>query len=365
MWTFVVHRLVRAVFGCLGIPLITFTLLPRGGRPGPLWGQYAVFLRDAVRGDFGDSLFTQESALALILERMPATLELTFAGMAVGLLIAIPLGVVSAIRRAAGAARLCTVGAVTGQAMPIFWLGIIPIIAFAVQLRVLPASGRGTLAHLVLPAITLGAYLAPLTMRLTRSGMLDVLTQDYIRTARAKGVGEARPPLPASPPGPRAPIGGAALAVAFSMVLGVLMGLLAGFFRGTVDAVVSNFVDVMLAFPFLLLALAAVAALGPGFGNMIVVLGLTGWPIYPRVVRAQTPKNREREFVLAARALGVGSVRILRAHVFPNLVNTIIVMASLEVARMIILESFLSFLRLGIQPPTPSWGSRLGEGGVS
>src|SRR3972149_1594949 len=207
MWTFVVHRLVGAVFVCLGISLITFTLLHVVGDPvlllvpqsasdadvrllkeklgldRPLWVQYAVFLRDAVRGDFGDSLFTQESALALILERMPATLELTFAGMAVGLLIAIPLRVVSAIRRGPR-------GAVTGQAMPIFWLGIMLIIVFAVQLRVLPASGRGTLAHLVLPAFTLGAYLAPLTMRLTRSGMLDVLTQDYIRTARAKGVGE-------------------------------------------------------------------------------------------------------------------------------------------------------------------------------
>ena len=164
--------------------------------------------------------------------------------------------------------------------------------------------------------------------------------------------------------GARISISAGASAVAVSMVLGVLMGLLAGYFRGQVDAVISNLVDVMLAFPFLLLALAAVAALGPGFGNMIVVLGLTGWPIYTRVVRAETLKYREREFVLAARALGVGSVRILRAHVFPNLVNTIIVMASLEVARMIILESFLSFLGLGIQPPTPSWGSMLGEGRV-
>src|SRR3989337_152126 len=214
MWTFVVHRRVRAVFVCLGIALITFTLLHVVGDPvlllvpqsasdadvrllkeklgldRPLWVQYAVFLRDAVRGDFGDSLFTQESALALILERMPATLELTFAGLAVGLLIAIPLGVVSAIRRGSVVDRLCTVGAVTGQAMPIFWLGIMLIIVFAVKLRLLPASGRGGLEHLVLPAITLGAYLAPLTMRLTRSGMLDVLTQDYIRTARAKGVVE-------------------------------------------------------------------------------------------------------------------------------------------------------------------------------
>ena len=164
--------------------------------------------------------------------------------------------------------------------------------------------------------------------------------------------------------GARISITAGASAVTVSMVLGVLMGLLAGYFRGTVDAAISNLVDVMLAFPFLLLALAAVAALGPGFGNMIVVLGLTGWPIYTRVVRAETLKYREREFVLAARALGVGSARILRAHVFPNLVNTIIVMASLEVARMIILESFLSFLGLGIQPPTPSWGSMLGEGRV-
>ena len=164
--------------------------------------------------------------------------------------------------------------------------------------------------------------------------------------------------------GAQVSISAGAAAVSLAMVVGVLMGLLAGYFRGHVDAFVSNVVDVMLAFPFLLLALAAVAALGPGFGNMIVVLGLTGWPIYTRVVRAETLKYRERDFVQAARALGGGSARIIRAHVLPNLINTIIVMASLEVARMIILESFLSFLGLGIQPPTPSWGGMLGEGRV-
>ncbi len=214
MGTFAVRRLVRALFVCLGISLITFALLHVVGNPvllllpqdasdadvtllkeklgldRPLWIQYAVFLGGALRGDFGQSLFTQESALALIWERMPATLELTLAGMFVGLAIAIPLGVVAAIRRGSVTDRLCTVAAVAGQAMPIFWLGIMLIILFAVIFRLLPASGRGTPAHLILPAITLGAYLAPLTMRLTRSGMLDVLTQDYIRTARAKGVGE-------------------------------------------------------------------------------------------------------------------------------------------------------------------------------
>ena len=164
--------------------------------------------------------------------------------------------------------------------------------------------------------------------------------------------------------GARISISAGALAVAVSMVLGVLMGLLAGYYRGTIDTVISGLVDVILAFPFLLLALAAVAVVGPGFGNMVIVLGVTGWPIYTRVVRAETLKYREREFVQAARALGLGSGRIIRAHVLPNLLNAIIVMASLEVARMIILESFLSFLGLGIQPPIPSWGGMLGEGRV-
>ncbi len=164
--------------------------------------------------------------------------------------------------------------------------------------------------------------------------------------------------------GARVSISAGALAVVVSMTFGVLMGLLAGYYGGLVDSIIGNLVNVILAYPFLLLALAAIAALGPSFGNMIVVLGLTGWPVYTRVVRAETLKVREREFVQAARALGLGTARIIRAHVLPNLLNTIIVMASLEVARMIILESFLSFLGLGIQPPTPSWGGMLGEGRV-
>ena len=214
MQAYILQRLFQALVVCVGISLITFFLLHVVGNPvllllpqnasdadvillkeklgldRPLWAQYLSFLKDALRGDFGQSLFTQESAFRLILERMPATLELTLAGMIVGLGIAIPLGVISAIKRGSVTDRLCTVGAVAGQAMPIFWLGIMLIILFAVKFRILPASGRGTLWHLILPAITLGAYLAPLTMRLTRSGMLDVLTQDYIRTARAKGVAE-------------------------------------------------------------------------------------------------------------------------------------------------------------------------------
>jgi ABC-type dipeptide/oligopeptide/nickel transport system permease subunit len=164
--------------------------------------------------------------------------------------------------------------------------------------------------------------------------------------------------------GARVSIAAGALAVAVAMTLGVLLGLAAGYYGGATDTAIDNLVNIMLAFPFILLALAAIAVVGPSFQNMIIVLGLTGWPVYTRVARAETLKYREREFVQAARALGLRSPRILRAHVLPNLTNTIIVMASLEVARMIILESFLSFLGLGIQPPTPSWGGMLGEGRV-
>jgi ABC-type dipeptide/oligopeptide/nickel transport system permease subunit len=164
--------------------------------------------------------------------------------------------------------------------------------------------------------------------------------------------------------GARVSMSAGALAVVLSMTLGVLLGLIAGYFGGVADTVISNLVNIILAFPFLLLALAAVAVVGPSFTNMIVVLGVTGWPVYTRVVRAETLKYRQLEFVLAARALGMGTWRVIGGHVLPNLANTVIVMASLEVARMIILESFLSFLGLGIQPPTPSWGGMLGEGRV-
>jgi peptide/nickel transport system permease protein len=110
--------------------------------------------------------------------------------MVFAVLISIPLGVLAAIRRYSLLDNICTMLAVSGQAMPIFWLGLMLIIFFSVQLRILPASGRGTLFHLLMPAFTLGAALAPITMRMTRSKMLDILSQDYIRTARAKGTRE-------------------------------------------------------------------------------------------------------------------------------------------------------------------------------
>jgi ABC-type dipeptide/oligopeptide/nickel transport system permease component len=159
----------------------------------PVVVQYARFLRGALRGDFGESVRHGEPALDLVLERLPATFELAGAGLLLALCLAIPAGIVSAVRRNTIVDYVSTVVALLGQAMPTFWLGIMLILVFSVRLSWLPSSGRGDLEHLILPAITLGLFTTARITRLTRSGMLEVLGQDYIRTARAKGMSE--PPI--------------------------------------------------------------------------------------------------------------------------------------------------------------------------
>ena len=153
-------------------------------------------------------------------------------------------------------------------------------------------------------------------------------------------------------------------AVLLSSTIGILFGLAAGYFGGRLDWSIMTFINVMLTFPFVLLAIAVIAVLGPSMPNMIIVLGVTGWPVYARVVRAETLALREREFVLAARALGGSHARIVFRQILPNLISPIVVIATLQIAQVIILESFLSFLGLGVQPPTPAWGNMLGEGRV-
>lgn len=214
MRTYLLRQVIQLVIVVIGISMITFFLLHLTGDPvvmllpydagkeemerfrvamgfdKPLYVQYWRFLRGAVQGDFGRSLYMEQSAFLLVWERLPATLLLTVAGMIIAIGVAVPLGIISAVKRYSFVDNLCTMFAISGQAMPIFWLGIMLIIVFAVQLRMLPASGYGTWKHLVLPAITLGMFQAPITMRLVRSGMLEVLNQDYVRTVRAKGLTE-------------------------------------------------------------------------------------------------------------------------------------------------------------------------------
>ena len=144
--------------------------------------------------------------------------------------------------------------------------------------------------------------------------------------------------------------------------IGVSVGLIAGFRRGWVDTIFMRIADVWLAIPFLVLAIAIAVILGPGLLNTVLVLGLVGWVTYARVVRGEVLSVREREFVLAARSVGVKSWGLIRRHILPNVTASILVVATLQVSRMIIAEASLSFLGLGIQPPEAAWGSMIAEG---
>lgn len=151
-------------------------------------------------------------------------------------------------------------------------------------------------------------------------------------------------------------------AVLVSLAVGVPLGLLSGFLRGRVDTVIMTVVDVTLSFPQLLLALAFVAALGPSLATIIVVLGLTGWERYTRVVRAEVLALREKDFVEAARAMGASPTRLLLGHLLPNTFSSIIVMSTLQVAQAILQEAALSFLGVGSGSAYPTWGQMIALG---
>lgn len=154
----------------------------------PLYVQYWNFLINALQGDFGVSIRSRQPAIDTVLNALPATLELALAAMIVSTAISIPLGIAAAVKRDTPIDTAATVVAVLGQSMPVFWLGILLILVFSVTLHWLPVSGRGSWQALILPAVTLGWYMNALMTRLTRSSMLEVLSEPYIRTARAKGL---------------------------------------------------------------------------------------------------------------------------------------------------------------------------------
>ena len=215
MRRYIARQLVQFVVVILGISILAFAILHVLGDPvllllpqnagkeeferyrhllgldRPLYVQYGKFLSKAVVGDFGKSWYADTPAFRLVLERMPPTIYLTFAGLFVALLISLPLGILAALKRHSWVDNLCTTIAVAGQAVPLFWLGIMMIIVFSVRLRLLPASGYDSWENFLMPSFCLGAALAPLTMRLVRSGVIEVMNMDFIKTARAKGVAES------------------------------------------------------------------------------------------------------------------------------------------------------------------------------
>lgn len=149
------------------------------------------------------------------------------------------------------------------------------------------------------------------------------------------------------------------VAVGIATFIGIILGAIAGYYSGWVDSVVMRFVDVMLCFPSFFLILAVIAFLEPSIWNIMIIIGLTGWMGVARLVRAEFLSLRERDFVMAARGLGATDARIILRHILPNAISPVLVSATLGVAGAILTESALSFLGIGVQPPTPSWGNML------
>ena len=215
MRTYLARRLAQSALTLLGTSVLVFVilrvvpgdpakmLLPEGapqsavealnrqlGLREPLHVQYAIFLRSVFRGDFGQSFQYRAPALRVVVERLPATIDLTLSAMALTVLFGVATGIVAAVRQGTGYDYAGTVVTVLGQSLPNFWLGIMLVLLFGVTLRWLPTSGFQGWPHLILPAVTLAAYPTALVARLTRSSMLEILTQDYVRTGRAKGLAE-------------------------------------------------------------------------------------------------------------------------------------------------------------------------------
>lgn len=216
MYRYLMKRLGHAVIVLIGVTLAVFMITRMTGDPvrlmapldasaadieilrtqlgfnRPLYVQFVEYLKGAAILDFGDSLRHREPAMMMIFERMPATIQLSLVALVLSIVIAIPTGVIGAVRPGSIPDAFGTVLALLGQSMPVYWLGILLIIVFAVGLRWLPAGGKADWDSFILPAFTLAAFTSASIMRLLRSSMLEVLTLDFIRTARAKGISERK-----------------------------------------------------------------------------------------------------------------------------------------------------------------------------
>ncbi len=493
MRRYVLQRLGQSAVTLLGVSVLVFVilrvlpgdparmLLPDGapesavaelnrqlGLREPFIVQYGLFLKSVARGDFGQSFQYRAPALRVVLERLPATIQLTLAAMLITIAAGVSLGIFTAVRRGTRYDVAGTIVAVLGQSLPNFWLGIMLILLFGVALRWLPTSGFSGWTSLVLPAITLAAFPMALVARLTRSSMLEILHRDYIRTGRAKGLAEgnvvfrhalrnaAIPVLTVIGLQIGALLGGAVItesvfawpgmgklivdAIFFprradgadplrhrlrrhqsrcgsavhghrspdsilvtrrwedggafrrwrrrhpTMAIGgVLLGLVvfASLLAPALtayDPLKPSFSqrlappwglggtrahllgDVQLAFPVIMLAIAIVAVVGTNPLALVGVLALSGWVLYARAIRAHVRTIRRLDYIEAATTLGASDLRIIVRHVLPNTVALILVIGSSQFATMVLLESGLSFLGMGIQAPRPSWGLMLAEG---
>jgi len=215
MTRYLAGRLMQAIPVILGVATMLFLLLRVSGDPAiimaggqsaspqtiaavrekfgldrPLWDQYAIFITQLVRFDFGESYTWHEAALGVVIARLPTTVILTGSSFVLAFVIGVPLGLVASLKRGSIGARVAMLFAFLGQSVPSFWLGILLILLFSVQLRWLPSFGSGDIRHLIMPVVTISGFAIARNARLVRSGMLEIMNEDYIRTARGKGANE-------------------------------------------------------------------------------------------------------------------------------------------------------------------------------
>ena len=226
--------------------------------------------------------------------------------------------------------------------------------------------------HLILPALTLGYFSTAMLLRITRSSMLEALSQDYVRTARSKGLREqvvvlrhvfknSMPPiLTTTGLTFGSLLSGAVVTAAGSF--GTLVGLFAGYRRGWIDEVAMRVTDIFFAFPPLILAMAIAGALGPSLRNALIAVVVVLWPVYARLVRGQVLSLRESEFIQAAQVTGVSNWKIITRHLLPNTMAPLLAQASFDMGTTILTVAGLSFIGFGAQPPTPEWGVMISDG---
>ncbi len=245
----------------------------------------------------------------------------------------------------------------TAPGRPVWAAGRRSLVGRAIQTR---GAGFGLLVILLVLLGALAAnVIAPYSpSQIQTAGVLMAPSPQYLLGTDAIG----RDVLSRIIYGTRVSLAAGAVSVGVALSLGVLIGLLAGFYGGWVDDVLMRMIDALYSFPALLLALAITAILGPGLTNVMLAIGIVFTPAFARLVRAQALSVRERDFVMAARVIGAQPWRIMAIHIWPNVTAAIVVQASLQVAAAIVIEAGLSYLGLGVQPPTPSWGAMLKEG---
>ncbi len=306
-----------------------------------------------LRGDLGESISTGESVLPLILDRFAVSGPIVLVAVLIAILIAVPAGVLAAWRHNSALDMLAVVAATAiAISMPSFWLGLLLLLLFGLKLGWLPVVGYvsmsedlvASLAYLVLPIATLALIEAGALTRMMRATTLEVLGLDYVTHARAKGLPESR--------------------VLFRHVLlavsaGVAIGLVAGYLRGWLDRILMICNDALLAFPGVLLALGLMVVVGGSRSGIVLALGIAYTPPVVRVVRGTVLSLREKEFVEASRILGNSQAYTMLRHVLPNAVAPIAVLATSMFGWVLLSESALSFLGLGIAPPSPTWGNML------